>query len=341
MTGGRARLWPYSPMYALIAAPVLFSLLLVFLGLLRGELDLPANSDGGMIWIILLISFLPVALLVFDAFGDRAATIEYMGIKLALSGAAAVEADQAVQVPTNIGVPAQPVTDSNTTAILEAIRVSVRSEVVVIDLAGGKAWWDTRLLVLLAGAERHRQTSAVVFLATAGGVQRRFQGWGKPGDLLSILLDADRRYRMCYLRAQAASAQWALVEPTGDPNVPPPPQHWMTGRLASGHAWMVYEHGSVLPNPFAFEQFLANELGNEIELQGGSKWVNVPRLRDLFTPVLRVEGVEVSDAEDERIDRVLKASGRYVAQTHEGVFQDLVRKDDVLFSIVRDLVKHR
>jgi hypothetical protein len=55
-------------------------------------------------------------------------------------------------VPSNIGVPGQAVQDSLTTNILDALKQATDCEVVIIDLEDGRAWWETRLLVLLAGA---------------------------------------------------------------------------------------------------------------------------------------------------------------------------------------------
>ena len=38
-----------------------------------------------------------------------------------------------------------------------------------------KAWWETRLLVLLAGAVRHKKPDKVVFVGKEANMDRRFQ----------------------------------------------------------------------------------------------------------------------------------------------------------------------
>jgi hypothetical protein len=54
--------------------------------------------------------------------------------------------------------------DSGTVQILETLRAAVRHQVAVVDLDDGTAWWETRLLVLCAGAARQGRPNAIVFL---------------------------------------------------------------------------------------------------------------------------------------------------------------------------------
>ena len=50
------------------------------------------------------------------------------------------------------------------------------SEIAVIDLEDGQAWWETRLLVLLAGAVRLKKPDKIVFLGTDAEIVDCFQG---------------------------------------------------------------------------------------------------------------------------------------------------------------------
>ena len=54
-----------------------------------------------------------------------------------------------------------------------------------------KAWCETRLLVLLAGAVRHKK---IVFVGKEANMDRRFQGWPYGDDLLPQLVTADPQY---------------------------------------------------------------------------------------------------------------------------------------------------
>ena len=54
-----------------------------------------------------------------------------------------------------------------------------------------KAWWETRLLVLLARAVRHKK---IVFVGKDANMDRRFQGWSYADDLLPQLVTAHPQY---------------------------------------------------------------------------------------------------------------------------------------------------
>jgi hypothetical protein len=54
-----------------------------------------------------------------------------------------------------------------------------------------KAWWETRLLVLLVGAVRHKK---IVFVGKDANMDRRFQGWSYVDDLLPQLVTAHPQY---------------------------------------------------------------------------------------------------------------------------------------------------
>ena len=71
--------------------------------------------------------------------------------------------------------PAKPLQIAVQTQILDALREATACEVVIIDLEDGQAWWETRLLVLLAGAVRLKRPERVVFVGKDGGVDRSFR----------------------------------------------------------------------------------------------------------------------------------------------------------------------
>lgn len=335
---GSVRLWPYDPRYALASAPAIFVIGLFLLGIARSAFGFAEKPESGTLWVLLLVSLVPVVLLLLDAVLGRGATIEYVGIKLAIAGGATPTPTLAT-VPTNIGVSAGPVTDSGTEQILNALRGAIGTEIAIVDLESGKAWWETRLLVLIAGAERHGRPAGIAFLANVGGVAGCFQGWGEPAELLPALLDANDTYRLCYIRASAAAAQWDLLEPADQPGPPLQPP-WMSG-LAARYLWMAFTPGSNLPNPFAREQLLANELGQQIEMPTGTKSVNALRLRELFIPVLHEENIDEDSLDDEKVDAFLKARGRYVAVTRAGVFQRLIAKEAGQAALIRSLLRPR
>jgi hypothetical protein len=170
---------------------------------------------------------------------------------------------EGIAVPANIGARGTPVPQSATVMILDALRDATASDVVVLDLEDGTAWWETRLLVLLEGADRLGKPSVVVFVGMGNGITQRLQGWGYATELLRAMLhpdddpedaddvgdddaepdasatdstpDADsdaeraRRYRRFVQRARAAGHQWDLVgphPPNDGPHGPPNTLPW-------------------------------------------------------------------------------------------------------------------
>lgn len=67
-------------------------------------------------------------------------------------------------MPVNVGLPDFPLDSSRTHDILDALREAASCDVVIIDFKEGQAWWETRLLVLLAGAVRRKKPEKVVFV---------------------------------------------------------------------------------------------------------------------------------------------------------------------------------
>jgi len=71
-----------------------------------------------------------------------------------------------------------------------------------------KAWWETRLLVLLAGSATQEDR-----LRGQGReyMDRRFQGWSYADDLLPQLVTAHPQYARSLESAWAAARHWELV----------------------------------------------------------------------------------------------------------------------------------
>jgi hypothetical protein len=309
--------------------------LLVLMVVLRKTIEWPSpESERVMLVGVFVMSLTPVALLLIDLIVERGAVLEYAGVKLDFSRIAS-QGPPSIPVPVNIGVPGHPVSDSDTTEILDALRQAVDADAVIVDLEEGHAWWETRLLVLLAGATRRGRPSVVVFVATDGLVSRRFQGWAPSHSLLDRLLQSDHRYRNSYYRALAAARQWELVEPQPQGGAPPP-LVWATG-LAASDAWMAFDAASGLPNRFSFEQFLAADLGRSIEIPERPMGITLVRLGELFRPVLRTEQVEESWPADEQTQAVLQGTAPYVAVTLNGSYVRLLPRIDGLSAIVRAL----
>jgi hypothetical protein len=338
-------LWPFPHGWALVAVPVILAGLVVGIVLSSRLLSWPAPASEGIVLTgALILSVVPLALSVLDVVLERGGTLELAGIKLNIAQVA-VSSLAAVRMPTNIGgTPGQPITDSDTSSILDSLRQASSSDVIIIDLGSGGEWWETRLLVLLAGAVRLRHPEIVVFVATDGGVARAFQGWARPDDLFPLLIAADPRYARSYWTAIVAASQWALdpppplaPPPTLPPDAPPVPFQG----LANDHSWIRYLKGTATAaqrNDLAAEQALAFDLGTTLEMPTRPAGITIDRLTMLFHQVLRKFSIDETDPGDKQLEEFLGSTEPYVATTRGREYQRLVSRSTGLNAIVRSII---
>jgi hypothetical protein len=340
--GRSMRLWPYRRGAALVASFLLLVLLLLALVGLREANALP--DDRISVWLLLgavLVSLVPVFLSVLDAVAGSGGTFEAPGgVRISF---AAVEMAAQVEVSrTNIasnlgGTPGVNVADTGGATILQTLKPVLGSDVAVLDLGEGQEWWQTRLLLLAAGATRLGHPRVLVFTATVSGRTRQFIGWASPSELLRLYLsNGHPQLQLAYRKAQVDAARWALGEPTGDagpvtlpwtlpggptlatmypPGAPPPeliPEQFLLARLA------ILEPPSPDPLP---------ELA-----------VTVPLLRRLFTAVLREGSVQRGDPDERWREAILDGTDDYLAVTEHGAYVTLVSRQAAINAVLRSLV---
>jgi hypothetical protein len=328
---------------------VLFFLFLLGLHFIQLIRPLPPESAPFVYGTIAFISLLPILLIVVDLLAANRGVVQWKDFKLDFSQAAK-EAPVSLSVPTSLGMPGQPLIDSNTMSILGTLSEAVASEVVVVDLAGGQAWWETRLLVLAAGAASHDRPRAIVFTATEADVTGVFQGWARPADLVRLLLNQDHRYAVAYERAEAAWRQWQLVEPTAPLNAPlpapqvaggpPPSLPWFQPVAGNFYGLMAFTpEGS--RNDLAFEQILQSQLGELVESQGSPTTITPTRLRDVFPSVLHVDAIEQTAGPAAQIAALATGIGEYVALVRDGRYRRLLPRVSVLGIVIQSLTAGR
>jgi hypothetical protein len=338
------RLWPFDIRIAVLWAPILFIILVLGLALLREVARWPPPAlDQVVILAILLVSLLPVLLAVLDLVAERGGAISFRGVTLDFSAAGAAPT---YAVPHNIGLPGTPVSDSGTENIVEALRGAATSEVIVVDLEDGEAWWETRLLVLIAGAVRIGRPDAVVFVARDGAVDGCFQGWAEPSALLPLLLRADRRYRESYYRAKAWAGRWDLAEPAVAPRAaagrarpPAAPDPKLPASIGAPHSRIAVEDG--LPSAFGFERLLQSELGTHVEEHEKPRTIGIQRLEELFRPVLRRGSVDEDWPAEAKIDAILSTEDPFIAVTRAGRYLRLIPRVTGLAAVLRSVTKPR
>jgi hypothetical protein len=335
MTDPDRSLWPYRPRTTLVWTGIILVSLLVFAAISRLRVGWPTDERVVLIGIGLL-SLLPILLAIVDTVIKRGGTFEFRGVKLDFAKTSVTEIP-GMAIAANFGLPAQPVTDSSTTAILDTLRQATRCEAVIIDLGDGEAWWETRLLVLLAGAVRLGKPEKIVFLGTDGQAPRRFHGWAHSRDLLPPLLNSHPEYQLSYHAAMAAGRQWSMVEPVGR-NLTPPIPPWMNGAVALKHPWMAFDGASGLPNKLYPEQILSSELGERVERQEQSRRITLVRMEELFRPMLYHDNLDETWSQEQQLKSFFDGAASYLAVTHGGEFVKLVSRVTILNSMVERLV---
>lgn len=338
MSDQNRKLWPFKPRNAFVSSILMLAISLVVFIISKTIYAWPGEGLERILLLgIVAFSLLPILLRLADVVIERGAVVEYKGIKIDFS-----QVQQAgtsgLTIPANIGVAGQAVTDSSTTQILDALRQAVSSDIVLIDLEEGQAWWETRLLVLLSGAIRHNQPKTIVFVAKDGGVENCFQGWGLANDLLPRLLKAHPQYPLIYYSVLAAVRQWELVEPQG-PNIQPPPPVWIPPGLAGRHPWMAFDYNTGLPNKFYAEQLLASELGEKIEMVETPRTISIVRLEELFRPVLFRAVIDEAWSSERQLSEFFGRDTAYMAITRNGQFKSLISRTAVVNNLVGVLAR--
>jgi len=336
MTDAKHKLWPFSPRASLITAVVFFMGFLLLVGLLRTLAAWPSAQSESVVLIgILVLSLLPIALALLDKIIDRGAVIGYGGVKLAFSQSREL-GSSGLKVPANIGIRGEAIPDTGTKSILAVLKDTTAHDIVIIDLEEGQAWWETRLLVLLSGAERRGKPGKIVFVGTDASKIQQFQGWSYARSLLPYLLNAHPQFPISWHAASAVANQLALMEPS---QPLPPTGKLPLGPLAIHYEWMATDSATGLPNELIAEQVLQSELVKKVEPQGGARSINLVRMEELFRPVLIKDRIDLNWPADRQLDAFLGTDAPFLAITQDGRYSALVSRLTLLNQLLKPLLQ--
>jgi hypothetical protein len=261
--------WPYSDRSAVLSAVVLLTLLLVTWAVVETIVDL----DIKVAWLLLgivLVGLLPLLLHVLDGIARSGGSIGIGTARITLT-AAAVTARSPL-IPRNLGAePGDRLSDAGNDKVLDTLKIAHTSTVVEVDLEDGKAWWETRLLILASGAARHGRPRALVFTAIRENTPHHYLGWAEPHDVRDRLLEKKADLRRAHQRATAITNQWNAREPKDEDS---PGATGPTTQPA--YAGLVLEDG--LQDTFKEEKILAATLS---ELEPSPKQPTAITAKDL------------------------------------------------------------
>ncbi|MEV7545154.1 hypothetical protein [Streptomyces sp. NPDC089915] len=308
--------WPFGVRAAVLLVPVLLVVLAVAWGAARNALGLGSVSAGWALLAIVALSVLPVLLVVLSGVASSGGTVELGTVKIALTAAAG--ARRGLAVPRNIvPEPGVSLTGDGGSGTLTSLRGLRGAEVVVVDLEDGHAWWEHRLLLLCAAASRLGRPAVVVFTAQLQGRPGRFAGWATPADLLQRLQEADPALRKAYLEASGQAAGVRMAEASG----PVPAARLMKELGLEGMRGLTHPPPRETLSPFLEEQLLARGVDR---FDTSPDEIDVPRLEQLFTPVLHTRALEHTDDDAAWLRAALLDEGDYIAFTDAGRYTGIM-----------------
>ena len=181
MNMGRNRYWPFDARWAFFASLILVpSLVALAVWLYRPKGPLATTLTFPTLLLAVLLGLLPVALVILGG----VTSVEAAGVKVAFVAVHEVVNTRGVitarsVLDDNLGSRPGQVEDSDRVNIFESLKKAVGTPGgVEADLKEGDYWWDTRLLVLVAGAVRLGSPKAVVFTSTTSDPNPRVERRG-------------------------------------------------------------------------------------------------------------------------------------------------------------------
>lgn len=332
-----SRLWPYRTMWALLASVLILALAL---GGLVGLREAGALGDRVDRWLLLgavLFALVPVFLAVLDRAGRVKGPA---GLEIwfeTVENTARIDLARTTIAGNLGGVPGAAVFDSLGSTILQTLRPVLGTEVAVVDLREGQEWWQTRLLLLTAGAVRLGQPRVLVFTATVSGKPGRFLAWATPRELLRAhLRNAHPRLQHAYRTAEALSARWTIGLPQ-DNAVNQVVMPWNTPG-ATAPATMSTPgpvHADLIPEQFLLQSLISCEQPGDAAIP--DLGVTVAVLQSLFTAVLRDDSLEREADDVTWRDAILAGTDDYIAVTERGAYVSMVSRQAAINALLRSL----
>jgi len=339
MNASDNKFWPFATKLSLLWTIILTLGLLLLFGVSRATIKWPTDKLETPVLIgIAIIALLPIVLALIDVIITRGGSIEFKGVKIDFAQLAE-KGVSTFTLPVNMGIRGESADDSNTADIIAVLKQTATCGTIVIDLEDGQAWWETRLLVLLSGANRIHKPDKIVFIGMEAEQKECFYGWASPADLYPFM-ERIPIYKTFLRFAESIAGQWALVEP------PEPPagdtqqtlQAPSTGKKAGNYQRMVLEKSGER-NSFLQEQVLQMELGNKIEGSAeGARRISHVRLDDLFGPVLKKYSIDQDWPEEQQMRSFLSNDAPYMAITQGGKYISIVSRMAIYNQMMKGLV---
>jgi hypothetical protein len=328
------RLWAWSARAAVIAAPVALLVLLIGVAVLRAATEWPSDDyQGWALLAIVILALVPIILALVDTAVSQRGEIRVWGVSLSFASASQ-EAAAGVRTATleeNLGITTEEaVGRTSLPVVLRTLRRAHDTDVTVVDLRAGRTWWESRLLVLVAGAAHSGRPLALAFVGERSGTSRAFIGWAEPARLLDLHLKAEPDLASAYAAAVVQTRQWDLgTRGPGPDDVVLP---W-------GDALSLPANPDEASDPqFALELFLNSQI-EALAPDVYQRHVTIRRLLELYEPALVTDHVETGSDDAVWIDLLRRSHRPFYATTSGGAFKGLVPRDALFTALVLRLAE--
>lgn len=322
-------LWPYSKAAAIAAIPIIWVLFAIVFSLTKKYSNWPdAESRTVIIYITVLISLIPLALLLLDYFRRHGAVIDVKGVKIDFSRVDLSKPEvrrESFGIPENIGISGPIQTDTSPMDIIETLKEARNNEIICVDLREGKAWWVTRLLALSAGAVRAGSPNAFVFVGKRKNVEHKFLGWGKPADILQAILNDKEEYKSRYQRAMRIARQVVMY---GFNELVPEDTVLHNDVIRYTNNQDFVNLGEEVSEQILMDQLALSFADSAGSLEETPDRLTYGRLNDLFGHCLYEDSIEVEWPNEEKTKAFLNSNAPYVALVRDGKFESMIKRED-------------
>ena len=316
------RFWPFKPSLTMFLAILVLVFLLMAWGFLRELLHFDNVEAGWVLLGIVCLSLIPIVFLLLEGIGSTGGSIEVgQVVKVALTAAAGAQV--LVVAPPNV-TPSPVIGDSGSQQIIQGLRRARTAKIVVVSLEDGHAWWESRLLILCAGAARLGQPRVIVFTATREGRVNQFVGWGHPNDIRDRILDAYPDFVTAHDKAMGLAGAARQAHAIGTEGV-------QNAQLANKR-FIIYPAGNDLLNIFLEEQLLADALSHGENHD--RREIGLTQLEERFYPVLHKGHVDRTDADAEWFRKALRSDEENLAVTDSGTYIGLMTRGAVITEVL-------
>jgi len=341
MSGKHEPLWPFGARASVLTAVAVWLGMSFLFVATRTYLDWPDDESIKLaVFIVLGMGLIPLALLLLDFAARSGVALSFKGLQIDFSRVDLTRPEltrQSLGIPDNIGVSGPIISDTTPMSIIKTLREVTSSEIVVIDLRRGEAWWVTRLLALSAGAVRAGAPTVLVFIGTRENRPRQYLGWADPKGVLESILRDKAEYRARYDKAVRIARQVVMYGQNELlPQRPDPFElHTEVGRYTGSADYAALGEAVT-------EQILMDQLAKMPDsLEAPPDRLTLGRLADLFGHCLSTAAVDLEWPKAKQVSALLEATSRYVALVKGGRYESMIEKGDGERLLLRELLAPR